>query len=381
MKKSLWLITLVALCILTCSCEQKQQRPERPTYEKITESELKVAGVETGNVGGEYVFYADNGILLKYHIPTGTAAIVCPDPFCPHQRYGSSCQFAVESRLMTSIGNVLYYTMVDQEGHQYLRSYDADSMKVEEIRATNGRLSRIFSYNYYLYFSEHLPTKVEGEFTTTTYRLDTQSGALEVIDCGHPFARMKLIEAGRIVWVDDLKYYSTDLDGDDWRIYEQNYCREWGKYLLRWEMPTDKWTIDKMYCKDLTTGEEVLIAKDIADFYVYGDKLLYFKYAPTRVWTDENGVEIKDRYGGNVYVVNLDGTGDRLLCHVEDFAYVMPSPDRNNEFVCGDWVGFVSESFHVSAPGNSPAFLATNILFVNVVTGEYRFIKYNPYEM
>ena len=69
------------------------------------------------------------------------------------------------------------------------------------------------------------------------------------------------------------------------------------------------------------------------------------------------------------------------MCHVEDFAYVMPSPDRNNEFVCGDWVGFVSESFHVSAPGNSPAFLATNILFVNVVTGEYRFIKYNPYEM
>ena len=65
MKKSLWLITLVALCILTCSCEQKQQRPERPTHEKITESELKVAGVETGNVGGEYVFYADNGILLK----------------------------------------------------------------------------------------------------------------------------------------------------------------------------------------------------------------------------------------------------------------------------------------------------------------------------
>lgn len=46
MKKSLWLITLVALCILTCSCEQKQQRPERPTYEKITSSEL--TGGEVG---------------------------------------------------------------------------------------------------------------------------------------------------------------------------------------------------------------------------------------------------------------------------------------------------------------------------------------------
>jgi hypothetical protein len=379
MKKSLWLITLVALCILTCSCGQNQpDRPIKPSYEKITESELKVAGVETGNVGGEYVFYADNGILLKYHIPTGTAAIVCPDPFCPHQRYGSSCQFAVESRLMTSIGNVLYYTMVDQEWHQYLRSYGADSMKVEEIRATNGRLSRIFSYNYYLYFSEHLPTKVEGEFTTTVYRLDTQSGALEVIDCGHPFARMELIEAGRIVWVDDLKYYSTDLDGDDWRIYEQNYCREWGKYRLRWEL--GKWTYDKIYCKDLNTKEEVLIAKDVADFFVYGDKMLYVKFVENpQVWITVDGQDQKDLYGGDIYVVNLDGTDDKLLCHVEDFIYAGPSADRNNEFVCGDWVGFSSENYYDEK--GYPSLTFTDMLVVNVITGEYRFIKYNPYEM
>ena len=207
--------------------------------------------------------------------------------------------------------------------------------------------------------------------------MDTQSGALEIIDCGHPFAKMKLIEVGRIVWEDDLKYYSTDLDGGNWRVYEQNYCREWGKYLVRWTL--GKWTYDKMYCKDLTTGEEVLLAEDVADFYVYGDKLLYVKFVENpKVWITVNGQDKKDLYGGDIYVVNLDGTDDKLLCHVEDFIYAGPSPDRNNEFICGDWVGFASENYYDNN-GNS-CLTFTDMLIVNVITGEYRLIKYNPFE-
>ena len=54
--------------------------------------------------------------------------------------------------------------------------------------------------------------------------------------------------------------------------------------------------------------------------------------------------------------------------------------DKNNQFVCGDWVGFLSERYYSSSPGNTPALLMSDMLIVNVVTGEYRFIKYNPYE-
>ena len=375
MKRKALLIVLAVFAILLCSCEQKS--PERPSYEKITASELEYGEIETGTVPGDYIFYAENGVLLKYHIPTGTASTVCQDPFCSHERWGSSCPFAISERLMTSIGNMLYYNFDTEAGQHHLRSYDADSMKVEEIYTSNGLLSRIFSYNYYLYFSEHLSTKVEGDIKTTVYRLDTQSGALEIIDCGHPFAKMKLIEVGRIVWEDDLKYYSTDLDGGDWRVYEQNYCREWGKYLVRWTL--GKWTYDKMYCKDLTTGEEVLLAEDVADFYVYGDKLLYVKFVENpKVWITVNGQDKKDLYGGDIYVVNLDGTDDKLLCHVEDFIYAGPSPDRNNEFICGDWVGFASENYYDNN-GNS-CLTFTDMLIVNVITGEYRLIKYNPFE-
>lgn len=387
MKNKFFPAASAALCLLLClglaACEQKQPRPERPTHEKITSSAMADGEIGTGTVPGDYIFHSVDGVLLKYHIPSGTVSTVCQDPFCTHERYSSSCPFAISSRLMASIGNKLYYVLDGAEGQNRLRSYDGESMKTEQLHTSNGIISRLYSYNYYLYYTERVPAKNEGEYKTTIYRLDTQSGALEVIDCGDPSFVIEFIEAGRIVWKDmwrdDLdSYYSTDLDGDDWRAYDQNCCREWGKYKLRWEL--GKKDIDKMYCKDLSTGEEILIAENIADFYLYGDKMVYFKFASTRVWTDEYGMQIRDRYGGNVYVMNLDGTNDRLLCHVEDFVYLFPSTDKNNQFVCGDWVGFLSVRYYSSSPENTPALLTSDMLIVNVVTGEYRFIKYNPYE-
>ena len=380
MKRRFLIMILALLAILLCSCEKQLDRPMKPSYEKITSSELEYGEIETGTVAGEYIyraiFISSKRLLMKYHIPTGTATTVCQDPFCTHESF-AGCPFAARASQISSIGNMLYYIIeIDHQWH--LRSYNGDSMQIEEIRTSEGVLTRIFRYDYYLYFTEILSTENEGETKTTIYRLDMQSGALEIIDCGHPFARMELIEVGRIVWVDDLKYYSTDLDGGDWRVYEQNYCREWGKYKLRWTL--GKWTYDKIYCKDLTTGEEVLIAEDVADFYVYGDKLLYVKFVENpKVWITVNGQDKKDLYGGDIYVVNLDGTDNKLLCHVENFIYSMPSPDRNNEFICGDWVGFISENYYEDENGYA-TLSNTDLLVVNVITGEYRLIKYNPFE-
>ncbi len=220
MKRKFLLITLALLCILLAACEQKVQRPERPTHEKITSSQLEYGEIETGTVPGDYIFHSVDGVLLKYHIPSGTVSTVCQDPFCTHERYSSSCPFAISSRLMASIGNKLYYVLDGAEGQNHLRSYDGQSMKTEQLHISNGIISRLYSYNYYLYYSERVPTKNQGEYKTTIYRLDTQSGTLEVIDCGDPSFVIEYIEAGRIVWKimgrNDLEsYYSTDLDGDD----------------------------------------------------------------------------------------------------------------------------------------------------------------------
>ena len=203
MNRKFLIIILALLALFTCSCEKQPDRPMKPSYEKITSSELTGGEVETGTIPGDYIYRAikvgNKGLLLKYHIPTGTATTVCQDPFCDHDAV--TCPFSIGPSQMSAIGNMLYYVVRSEDDEQmHLRSYNGDDMKIEELRASDGVIGNLFAYNYYLYFFEKLPTNVQEEFKTTVYRLDTQSGALEVIDCGHPFARMELIEVGRIVW-------------------------------------------------------------------------------------------------------------------------------------------------------------------------------------
>ena len=389
MKHKLFPITLALLCILLGSCEQKVQRPERPTHEKITSSELANGEVKTGTIAGDYIYRAmhvgNKGLLLKYHIPTGTATTVCQDPFCDHDAV--TCPFAVGPSQISAIGNVLYYVVRSEDNEQmHLRSYDGDSMKIEEIRTSNGVIGNLFAYNYYLYFFEKLPTGVEEEFKTTVYRLDTQSGALDVIDCGHPLAKIYSVEDNMILWKEGNGYLSTDLDGDGAEVYVFNYGRQWGGYRYRWEVHEtgDIMIFDQtIYRQDPVTKEEIVVAEHIGPSYFYGDKILYFMYDENpRVWAVMDGLDYTDRFGGDVYVMNLDGSDNRLLCHVDDCVIGMTSTSRNNEYNCGDWVGIDVDNIYQrpNGPDLTDEFVSTDMLIVNVVTGEYRLIRYNPFE-
>lgn len=378
MRIKLLTATLILSAIFLCSCEQAKP-PRQPTYEKITSSEMDNGVIETGNIVGDYIYHITTfdscTLLMKYHIPTGTASTVCQDPFCAHETM--TCPFAITASSMASIGNMLYFSnRIDDQTH--IRSYNGDDMKLEEIYVSNGVLSKLFTYNYYLYFTEKLPTNVEEEYKTTIYRLDTQSSALEVIDCGHPLATIEEVKDSKIIWKEGNKYFSTDLDGDCEDVYELNYCRQWGNYMYSWEFADGNYT--KMTCKDLTTKEEILIfEEDIYSFFFYGDKILYFKPVENpEIWYSDVVGDYYDTLGGNVYVMNLDGSDKRLLCHVEDCVIVGTSWYRNNEMCCGDWIGLYTDGNYESPTG--PVITGTDLLLVNIVTGEYKYVKYNPYE-
>ena len=391
MRSKFFLITSTALslslCILLTSCGQKS--PERPTHEKITSSELANGEVKTGTIPGDYIYraihVANKGLLIKYHIPTGTATTVCQDPFCDHDAV--TCPFAVGPSQISAIVNVLYYVVRSEDNEQmHLRSYDGDSMEIQELRVSNGVIGNLFAYNYYLYFFEKLPTGVEEEFKTTVYRLDTQSGALDVIDCGHPLAKIYSVEDNMILWKEGNGYLSTDLDGNDTDVYVFDYGRQWGGYRYRWEVHEtgDIMIFDQtIYRQDPVTKEEIVVAEHIGPSYFYGDKILYFMYDENpRVWAVMDGLDYTDRFGGNVYVMNMDGSDNRLLCHVDDCVIGMTSTSRNNEYNCGDWVGIDVDNIYIQPTGVTPpeTFTSTDMLIVNVVTGEYKLIRYNPFE-
>ena len=376
MKRKFLLITLAVLIIFLCSCGQKQeQRPERKPLqtlpERITESELDNGKMETGTIPGDYIYASANFKLIKYHIPSGTATWVCQDPFCEHDL---NCQFKLPDSRYAVIGNALYY-VTEIDGQCRLRSYDGADMKIEEIRISNGVLSRLFSYNYYLYFSE-LEVVDHSIIGTVIYRWDTQSGALDVIDCGDSYAKINKIEAGRIVWEKGDEYFSTDLSGEDEREYSKMRQREWGNYVYKWDVAPSG-GVARLYRKNLSTGEEALIAQDVFRLYFYGDKIIYFKRLDEpRVVTTEAGKSIKDEWGGNVYVMNSDGSNKHRICHVEDFYYGSMPP-----IACGDWVGIISQNYYPNEnTWGGAAFCLTDMLLVNVVTDEYKLIKFNPCE-
>ena len=382
MKLQNFIILFASLVLLMSSCQHKQS--SESDYEKITSSILNDGSIETGTVAGDYIYqiaqFGSYSLLLKYHIPTGTASTVCQDPFCTHDNI--SCPFAINASSMAPIGDILYYSIrIDDQTH--IRSYNGDSMKIEDLYTSNGVLSRLFAYNYYLYFSEKLPSSTPGEYKTTIYRLDTKNGSLDTIDCGHESAIIYEIKDGKIIWKNHNKYFSTDIDGDCEESFDLVY-RQWGNYIYRSEMNVDgqvTWFNFSMtlYRKSLASNEETIVAEDIGPCYFYGDKIIYFKSEKSpEVFITMEGIDYYDYFGGNVYVMNLDGTDNRLLCHVDNCVISGMSGDRNNELVCGDWVGILTECFYEGP--NGPELTGTDLLIVNVITGEYRLIKYNPYE-
>ena len=378
MKQKLLAFVLVLTALLACSCSREtQEESASKTYgEFYTDGDI-----ETGTIAGDYIYSlessnsTDSGnILLKYHIPTGTATTVCQDPFCNHNM---TCPFSVSRVNIATIGNMLYYT-TKEDDEWFLRSYNGDDMKIEQLYTGNGYLSNLFSYNYYLYFSDSKRSD-DMKDDVTIYRIDTQSNEIiEINQISDSKEKMLYVRDGRILWETLSGNYYTDLEGDNRKNINNKTQQQYGNYTYRddWKKAGPGWKIEiDIYMKNISTGEERLVAEDIGPYVFYGGKIIYFKALPERVLVGEiDWVNQYDYYGGNIYIMNLDGSDNRLLCHVDNCYFMFSATN-----FCGDWIGYPAKNYYEDNNGDK-MYTTTDMLIVNIVTGEYKYIAYNPFE-
>lgn len=378
--KRMMAFILVILCLLILnSCHS-----DKP-YEPITGSILEDGEMGTGNIAGDYLYRSikidEQTLLLKYNIHTGSVSTVCQDPFCDHKE---GCPFWIESGDMACIGNTLYY-IFDNEGNFTIRSYNGDSMTLSDVMKSKLRISHLFAYNQYLFYTE-IEQISDGCYQKTFHRYDTETKEKQTILQTEKSISIDEIKNQTITWKNANSYYITDLDGNG-ETSTPSEGNQWGYYSYRSELDvTGQITWEnfkrKLYRTDKRTGVETFIADGVGPTFFYGDKILYFTSVPS----DEKKVIMNtpegtyyDYFGGNVYVMNLDGSDNHLLSHAENCYISGMSPDRNNELVSGDWVGIILKNYYPDKTGVL-TFTDTDLLIVNVVTGEYTVARYNPFD-
>jgi hypothetical protein len=82
------------------------------------------------------------------------------------------------------------------------------------------------------------------------------------------------------------------------------------------------------------------------------------------VYADKDGYVVRDDWGGNVYVMNPDGSDDHLLFHTDEFITGMTADDAHPH-VCGDYIGIQTGKF------KGDQMMEDDIIIVNLNTGEF----------
>ena len=331
-----------------------------------------------GTVEGEYIYRNvhdeenNRDLLLKYSVKTGEVDTVCQDPFCTHS--DSDCLFYLkQTSQVVYIGNTVYFTTEDESEHDIICAYDPATMQAEAVFSTEDKIAAVFQYSYDLYIETNT---ADENVERKIIRLNTQTQTTQEIKFDSN-ADIYEIKYDRITWKKGTAYYSTDLDGKTKKNMENN--KDVLGYVYDSEVTTEGFitfrnlTMD-LYRREKGTDNKIKIASGIGPYTFYRDKILYFVPLPMeeqeKIYSDSSRTDY-DCYGGNVYIMDLDGDNASLLCHAENCYISGMSSDRYNEWCCGDWIGIMLKD---ADPYSARDF--ADMLIVNVATGEYVVCRY-----
>lgn len=364
MKKiiSVFLAAVTVFALFSCG-DRKINADTTAADSGETENETGFKPYKLGIVGGDYIFADDpcGGYPVKYNVHNGQMSYLCPDPFCSHEL--DECEFSGVG--YTSIGNTVYFAREDEAtGKCSLYAFDADTSELKIIYSSNAYLSvyRAYDYRLLMRYSSGFGKNAYGYY----FWYDTKTGDIEEIDEGKVpgYHIIYDITDGRIIWrkLNSDEYVSTDLQFGDLKEHDFGY-----RYGNHYEfVQTDG--IYSLYVTFKGDDEKTLLLEDVGPYLFYENKIIYFKVLPLEeqpvVHICEDGTKDTDEFGGNVYVMNPDGSDNHLLLHT-DKMIMGTTTDRMHPQVCGDYFALIVARYE------GDGICDDTLLIANINTGEY----------
>ena len=378
MKKGILLLFIIFICLNVGACNAPSATPN----EHSKEPSLQI-NTATGTVSGNYIYQAVNiddqhQIILKYHLLTGEVTPLCQDPYCNHEQ--ASCPFYLETSKgvdVVYIGDTVFFNKYDSNGNNLIIAYDNALMHSEIIYDDTYQIIGPFPYQYHLYYTVII-NKIP-----TLFRYDTQSQQTELV---------MTYEAGYLFDIKNDWIYIA-LGKDNYIIYDLS------GNLLSNAVPGDyrgyTYKLDEvqstMGMRDATmsyfrapvgTTTWEKIAENIGPVENINNLCVYFiplKLEDQELIYSNETEKIYNIFGGNVYLMNLDGSEAKLLCCASGCDIKGLSGYKNNKLTSGDWLG-IKISKYVSDSSGNIIMRNTDLLLVNLATGEYHEARYTTNE-
>ncbi len=371
MKKSFLVFVLLLAVFLCISCAKDQETDINYTDNCI---------------------YAElNGIFYRFNTENGTASPLCPDPLCKHN--DKSCPFFCMEANPVFIGQYVYY-LAGAENPIDLCRFDLKSGKYEKLyEAKNGTLSGMNVCGDYAYFNQNKLSE-NGNIEFVLMKYDIKSKNVYTLSAEPQSVPQHLLSAGdgKLFWITAAgDHYSTDPDYNNRNDGDVGYAEKLSNenYAFIVEFTGEikgpeggKLPAYRIQRKDKATGEISTVIDEICSFpLIYGDSILYFKFQDTVPFLgyiyDESTSEriaVTDKNGGKLYICDLNGENERLLCDITDsgcaFNFYVGVAGKSGT---GDFIGIELNTYEENGEYIKQGKSA--LLVVNIKTGDSKIVR------
>ena len=371
-KNILFFIVLAVICFMVISC--KSEKPDENSDNKNDYSDT-------------YIFYKWYSKLLKCNVVTGTVTSLHTDPFCSHDNY--ECPVNDITGNVFSAGNCVYFIKSVADVMKFNRNniykYDYINDKISVVQEDIYTYDVIVTGDYLFFWNILLQDDKTTKYELIRYNMSNGKKDIltEPVDVTPMYYYHK---DNRIYWYQHSEGgfdpFSTNYDyadkrsedvigwvsGDYSYVYEHNYEKPRSYYER---------VSCKLYKKNMKNGDMVLLTEDLDQYMIAGDKVVYVvAHADAKiVYQAPSEGAYYDHFKGKIYIVNTDGTDNRLLCEVPYTINYMGYLGRK-PLIAGDYVGiFISDYIEQNEFTSNTSDVygqLPNLLLVNYKTGEYK---------